>query len=55
MNEILYVGLSQSFFAGLMIATKRNPQVADRILAAWIFLIAIERGFAIVNKSIIPV
>ena len=54
MNEILYVGLSQSFFAGLMIATKRNPQVADRILAAWLFLIAIEMGFAIVNTSIIP-
>jgi len=54
MNEILYVGLSQSFFAGLMIATKRNPSVADRLLAAWLFLIAIELGFAIVNTSIIP-
>jgi AraC-like DNA-binding protein len=37
-----------------MIATKRNPQVADRILAAWLFLIAIEMGFAIVNTNIIP-
>ena len=54
MDQILYVGLTQSFFAGLMIATKRNPQVADRILAAWLFLIAIEMGFAIVNTSIIP-
>ena len=54
MNEILYVGLSQSFFAGLMIATKRNPTVSDRILAAWLFLIAIEIGFAIVNTSVIP-
>jgi len=54
MNEILYVGLSQSFFAGLMIATKRNPSVADRLLAAWLFMIAIELGFAIVNTSIIP-
>jgi AraC-like DNA-binding protein/uncharacterized Tic20 family protein len=54
MDEILYVGLSQSFFAGLMIATKRNPQVADRILAAWLFLISIEMGFAIVNASVIP-
>jgi len=54
MNEILYVGLSQSFFAGLMIATKRNPSVADRLLAAWLFLIAIELGFAIVNTSVIP-
>ncbi len=54
MPEILYVGLSQSFFAGLMIATKRNPTVADRILAAWLFLIAIEMLFAIVNASIVP-
>jgi AraC-like DNA-binding protein len=54
MEEILYVGLSQSFFAGLMIATKRNPSVADRLLAAWLFLIAIEMGFAIVNTSILP-
>lgn len=54
MEEILYVGFSQSFFAGLMIATKRNPQVADRILAAWLLLISVEMGFAIVNASIIP-
>ncbi len=54
MNEILYIGLSQSFFAGLMIATKRNPSVADRILAAWLLLIAVEMGFAIVNTSVIP-
>jgi AraC-like DNA-binding protein len=54
MDEILYVGLSQSFFAGLMIATKRNPTVSDRILAAWLFLIAIEMVFAIVNASVIP-
>ena len=53
MDQILYVGLTQSFFAGLMMATKRNPQVADRIMAAWLFLIAIEMGFAIINKSII--
>jgi AraC-like DNA-binding protein len=37
-----------------MIATKRNPTVADRLLAAWLLLIAIEMGFAIVNTSIIP-
>jgi AraC-like DNA-binding protein/uncharacterized Tic20 family protein len=54
MDQILYIGITQSFFAGLMIATKRNPQVADRLMAAWLFLIAIEMGFAIVNQSIIP-
>lgn len=54
MEPILYIGITQSFFAGLMIATKRNPTVADRILAAWLFLIAIELGFALINESIIP-
>jgi len=53
MEQILYVGFAQSLFAALMIATKRNPQVADRILAAWLFLIAIEMGFALVNETII--
>lgn len=54
MNEILYIGITQSFFAGLMIATKRNPQPADRILSAWLFLISIEMGFALVNETVIP-
>jgi AraC-like DNA-binding protein len=53
-NEILYIGMTQSFFAGLMIATKRNPQPADRILTAWLFLIAIEMVFALVNETVIP-
>lgn len=54
MNEILYIGITQSFFAGLMIATKRNPQPADRILSAWLFLISIEMVFALVNETVIP-
>jgi AraC-like DNA-binding protein/uncharacterized Tic20 family protein len=37
-----------------MIATKRNPQIADRILATWLFLIAIEMIFALVNETIVP-
>jgi len=53
LNEILYIGTTQSFFAGLMIATKRNPQITDRILAAWLFLISIEMVFALVNENII--
>lgn len=53
MDQILYIGLTQSLFAGLMMGTKRNPQVADRILAAWLFLIAFEMGFALVNENII--
>jgi AraC-like DNA-binding protein len=54
MEPILYIGITQSFFAGLMIATKRRPTPADRILASWLFLIAIEMGFALINESIVP-
>ena len=54
MHEILYIGIAQSFFAGLMIGTKRNPTIADRILATWLFLIAIEMIFALVNETVLP-
>lgn len=54
MNEILYIGIAQSFFAGLMIATKPNPLIADRILATWLFLIALEMIFALVNVTVLP-
>jgi AraC-like DNA-binding protein len=54
LHEILYIGITQSIFAGLMIATKRNPQIADRILATWLFLIALEMIFALVNETILP-
>jgi AraC-like DNA-binding protein len=37
-----------------MIATKRNPQIADRILATWLFLIAVEMTFALVNATVLP-
>jgi AraC-like DNA-binding protein len=54
LHEILYIGITQSIFAGLMIATKRNPQIADRILATWLFLIAFEMIFALVNETVLP-
>jgi AraC-like DNA-binding protein len=54
LHEILYIGIAQSFFAGLMIGTKRNPTIADRILATWLFLIAIEMIFALVNETVLP-
>ena len=54
LNEILYIGITQSFFAGLMIATKRNPVIAYRILATWLFLIALEMIFALVNETVLP-
>lgn len=55
MEWILYIGLSQSFFAGLMIAIKRPKQLSDRILAAWLFLISIEMLISLINKNFIEI
>lgn len=42
METIIWVGFSQSLFAGILISAKKKPQVPDRILAAWLFLLALE-------------
>ena len=47
MEPVLYIGMAQSFFAGLMIATKKPQQVQDKVLAAWLFMITLEMGFAL--------
>ncbi len=47
MEPVLYIGMAQSFFAGLMIATKKPQQVQDKVLAAWLFMITLEMAFAL--------
>ncbi len=47
MEPVLYIGMAQSFFAGLMIATKKPQQLSDRVLAAWLFMITFEMAFAL--------
>lgn len=48
-EPVLYIGISQSFFAGLLISTKKPYSTANRLMAAWIFLICIEMIFALIN------
>ncbi|MFN8239583.1 MAG: helix-turn-helix domain-containing protein [Bacteroidales bacterium] len=50
-EPILYIGISQSFFAGLLISTKKPMTVANRLMAAWLYLICIELIFALVNSK----
>ena len=52
-DPVLYIGISQSFFAGLLISTKKPFTIANRLMAAWLFLICIELGFAIINSRVI--
>lgn len=42
MEVIIWIGLSQSLFAALIIVTKRKQSVSDKILSAWLFLLAIS-------------
>jgi AraC-like DNA-binding protein len=52
-EPVLYIGISQSFFAGLLISTKRPITVANRLMAAWLFLICTELIIALLNATVI--
>ncbi len=52
-EPILYIGISQSFFAGLLIATRRPYTTANRIMTAWVFLFCIEMIFALINRTVL--
>ena len=52
-DPVLYIGISQSFFAGLLISTKKPFTVANRLMAAWLFLICVELTFALINSRVI--
>ena len=42
MEIILYIGIVQSFFAMLLMLTKKRIQISDTVLAIWLFLISIQ-------------
>lgn len=52
-EPVLYIGISQSFFAGLLVATKKPYIIANRLMAAWLFMICIEMIFALINITVI--
>ena len=52
-EPVLYIGISQSFFAGLLISTKKPYTTANRLMAAWLFMICIEMIFALINSTVI--
>lgn len=54
-DPILYIGISQSFFSGLLISRKNPASMADKIMSAWLFLICIELVFALLNKNLIEI
>jgi len=50
---VLFIGISQSFFAGLLMATRRPYGTASRIMTAWLFLFCIEMIFALINRTVL--
>lgn len=52
-DPILYIGISQSFFSGLLISTTKPLTTANRLMAAWLFLICIELVFALLKSTIL--
>ncbi len=52
-DPLLYIGISQSFFSGLLISTKKPVTTANRLMAAWLFMICIELIFALINSNVL--
>jgi AraC-like DNA-binding protein len=53
MEAILYIGIAQTFFAGILIALKRPRIYANQILAAWLFIICAEMIIVLINETLI--
>jgi AraC-like DNA-binding protein len=51
-EAILYIGISQTLFAGILIAVKKPRMLANQILAAWLLLIAIEMIIVLLNITL---
>lgn len=52
-DPVLYIGISQSFFSGMLISTKKPVTTANRLMAAWLFMICFELIFALINSNVL--
>ena len=44
MEIIVWIGFSIAIFAGILVVTKKHLSVSDKLLSAWLFLLAIDYG-----------
>jgi AraC-like DNA-binding protein len=51
LEPVLYIGVTQSLFAGIVIATRKPQILSDRYLASWLFIIAVEMILALVKLT----
>ncbi|MDT8401691.1 MAG: helix-turn-helix domain-containing protein [Bacteroidales bacterium] len=52
-EPILYIAISQTFFAGLLFASKKPLSIPDRLMATFLFMIFFDLIFAVVKINII--
>ncbi len=53
MEEILYIGITQTLFAGILIAAKKPRINANQILAAWLLIICFEMIIVLLNLTLV--
>ena len=53
MEAILYIGISQTLFAGILIALKKPRMLANQILAAWLLIICTEMIIVLINETLV--
>jgi AraC-like DNA-binding protein len=53
MEAILYIGISQTLFAGILIALKKPRMLANQVLAAWLLIICVEMIIVLVNETLV--
>jgi AraC-like DNA-binding protein len=52
MEEILYIGIAQTLFSGILIAVKKPRILANQILAAWLLIICAEMILMLINETL---
>ena len=44
MDKVIWIGFSIALFAGIITVTKKQINTSDKLLSAWLFLLAIDYG-----------
>ena len=52
MEEILYIGITQTLFSGILIAVKKPRILANQVLAAWLLIICAEMILMLINETL---
>jgi len=52
-DPILYIGISQSFFALILVLLKKPYTIPTRLMALWLSFILVELVFALINSKVI--